>query len=113
MTDSQKTGARTLNSILGTNLVTDMLIEECSELITALTKLKRLESKDNLLTSNSNKILLDIDEEIADVLITLERFLDMEGNEDRINFMINKKLRRSYERINKILSQADRSDTNE
>ena len=66
---------------------TEMIIEECSELILALQKMKRSKKQ------NSEKILMDVCDEIADVIImtkTAELLFDKELIEERVEFKMNR-----------------------
>lgn len=72
---------------------TDMCIEECSELIKALLKFRRLPME------NGQKFLKNIQEEIADVQIMLWQMDLMYGHGYCVEDQIDKKLNRLKERI--------------
>ncbi len=73
----------------GVNSQLDMVIEECSELIQAICKLKRIKenSLDNLM------------EEVADVEIMLTQLRIIIGNDKLIDFIKSEKIKRLEVRI--------------
>lgn len=75
----------------------DMCIEECSELIKALLKLRRLPLEERL-AAKGMKALENIQEEIADVQIMLWQ-IDLMYGYGYVEDQIDKKLNRLKERI--------------
>ena len=73
-------------------------IEECSELIQAISKLQRFDKCDNTLRCNYHDLYNDIYEELADVIIMLFQFIykNKLSQENLLN-EITKKLIRFYE----------------
>lgn len=81
----------------GREAQTDMCIEECSELIKALLKLRRLPLEERL-AAKGMKALENIQEEIADVQIMLWQ-IDLMYGYGYVEDQIDKKLNRLKERI--------------
>lgn len=81
----------------GREAQTDMCIEECSELIKALLKYRRLPLEDRLNTRGM-KILKNIQEEIADVQIMLWQ-MDLMYGYGYVEDQIERKIDRLRERI--------------
>ena len=75
----------------------DRVIEECSELVKALLKFRRNKS------GSPKAILLrrDVVEEIADVIITVEHLKIIFDCETEVSAVINQKLARQLERMEK------------
>lgn len=84
-------------STYGRKAQTDMCIEECSELIKALLKFRRL-SLEERLTQKGQHVLQNIQEEIGDVQIMLWQMEIIYGC-DNVNGEIERKIRRLQERI--------------
>lgn len=76
---------------------TDMCIEECSELIKALLKFRRLPIKERL-AAKGMKVLENIQEEIADVQIMLWQ-IDLMYGYGYVEDQIDKKINRLRERV--------------
>jgi NTP pyrophosphatase (non-canonical NTP hydrolase) len=81
----------------GREAQTDMCIEECSELIKALLKLRRLPLEERI-AAKGMKALENIQEEIADVQIMLWQ-IDLMYGYGYVEDQIDKKLNRLKERI--------------
>ena len=81
----------------GQEAQTDMCIEECSELIKALLKLRRLPLEERI-AAKGMKALENIQEEIADVQIMLWE-IDLMYGYGYVEDQIDKKLNRLKERI--------------
>ena len=81
----------------GREAQTDMCIEECSELIKALLKFRRLPLEERL-AAKGMKVLENIQEEIADVQIMLWQ-IDLMYGYGYVEDQIDKKLNRLKERI--------------
>lgn len=95
----------------GRDAQTDMCIEECSELIKALLKFRRLPIKERL-AAKGMKVLENIQEEIADVQIMLWQIDLMYGYgyaEDQIDKKINR-LRERVEAVGKPKEEASGHD---
>ena len=73
----------------GQNAQIDMAIEEMSELTKALLKYRR-----SLISQK-----LEVAEEIADVLITIEQLIIIYDNEELVNKTVNSKIKRLAERL--------------
>ena len=74
-----------------------LVIEELSELIQVIAKLRRWEQDDLSLRKKSVEIALDLLEEVADVYIALEQLNYITCNTDEaLNRVIKQKLNRTY-----------------
>ena len=73
--------------------------EECSELIQALNKYKRVFNIGQTTSVDEKEVIDNISEEIADVSIMLEQMIYLFGIEDEVQEMYEKKLKRTYERM--------------
>lgn len=81
----------------GREAQTDMCIEECSELIKALLKLRRLPLEERI-AAKGMKALENIQEEIADVQIMLWQ-IDLMYGYGYVEDQIDKKINRLKERV--------------
>lgn len=77
----------------------DRFIEEASELIKALLKRRRTDLPEDRF--NESKINADIQEEIADTLITLSQVIKIYGNEEQIREVMNLKIERARAELEK------------
>lgn len=77
----------------------DRFIEEASELIKALLKRRRTDLPEDRF--NESKINADIQEEIADTLITLSQVIKIYGNEEQIREVMNLKIERARTELEK------------
>ena len=77
----------------------DRFIEEASELIKALLKRRRTDLPEDRF--NESKINADIQEEIADTLITLSQVIKIYGNEEQIREIMNLKIERARAELEK------------
>ena len=82
----------------GREAQTDVCIEECSELTKALLKYRRLPLEEKL-TSKGQKVIENIQEEIADVQIMLWQMDLMYGYGYCVEDQIDKKINRLRERV--------------
>ena len=73
----------------------EQTVEECAELIQAIQKYKRYKSSTMI-----DKLALNVNEEVADVLIMANQLRHLMG-EDFIDSIVNAKLERQIERIAK------------
>lgn len=91
MTDFQKEKCREILEHYGFKNQLDILIEECAELIQAVSKIKR-----NAERTSSNFL-----EELADVSVMLEQMKQGLTNSERLEFLIvqNRKIERQITRI--------------
>ena len=100
----QEISIHNINKILGEENINSCLIESCGRLLSNLSRLNRIDNGDVLVTG-SNRVLIDIDENIADVIIDIERLQDSLVNRKRVEFFINKKLNTVIEIIHKVLTE--------
>lgn len=77
----------------------DRFIEEASELIKALLKRRRTDLPEDRF--NQDKINADIQEEIADTLITLSQVIKIYGDEEQIREVMNLKIERARAELEK------------
>lgn len=77
----------------------DRFIEEASELIKALLKRRRTDLPEDRF--NESKINANIQEEIADTIITLSQVIKIYGNEERIREVMNLKIERARAELEK------------
>lgn len=84
----------------GREAQTDMCIEECSELIKALLKFRRLPLEERL-AAKGMKVLENIQEEIADVQIMLWQ-IDLMYGYGCVEDQIDKKINRLKERVDAV-----------
>ena len=95
MTQEQMRNLNTIVETYGNDAQEDMAIEECSELVKAILKLRRSDEK----TAEMREAVID---EIADVQIMLSQleiiFNCVAEIEDRIDFKINRQMGRIKER---------------
>lgn len=77
----------------------DRFIEEASELIKALLKRRRTDLPEDRF--NESKINANIQEEIADTLITLSQVIKIYGNEEQIREVMNLKIERARTELEK------------
>ena len=77
----------------------DVAIEEMSELTKALMKLRRTGTLADVDTETIRKLISDVAEEVADVLITIEQLKIMFYIEDDVEEWKEKKLNRLKERL--------------
>lgn len=77
----------------------DRFIEEASELIKALLKRRRTDLPEDRF--NESKINADIQEEIADTLITLSQVIKIYGDEEQIREVMNLKIERARAELEK------------
>ena len=95
MTQEQMRNLNTIVETYGNDAQEDMAIEECSELVKAILKLRRSDEK----TAEMREAVID---EIADVQIMLSQleiiFNCVAEVEDRIDFKINRQMGRIKER---------------
>ncbi len=78
-------------------------VEECAELIQALCKKKRLYNDDKSLKQGYTAEGVDeaIIEEIADVVVCLDRLIYLYACKDEVNAIAEQKIKRTFERIEK------------
>ena len=107
MDSQQRNTIECIDNIYGFNIIYSLVAEECGELIQSVMKLNRVESGDPSVRIKSNAAQLSVDEEIADVLICLERLQNKLDNRDRVNFFINKKLNRTLSNIRSIVVELE------
>lgn len=77
----------------------DRFIEEASELIKALLKRRRTDLPEDRF--NQDKINADIQEEIADTLITISQVIKIYGDEEQIREVMNLKIERARAELEK------------
>lgn len=77
----------------------DRFIEEASELIKALLKRRRTDLPEDRF--NESKINANIQEEIADTLITLSQVIKIYGDEEQIREVMNLKIERARAELEK------------
>ena len=81
------------------NILT-IAIEELSELIQVICKLKRLTNQDKTLRKEEHQIFEDLKEELADVYLLLEQIkLITTINDYEIERRISEKIRRTFEKV--------------
>lgn len=84
------------------NRQTEQFIEECSEAILAVQKLKRYRAENTVINAHEEKqLVFDVIGEIADVLIMAEQMKIMFGEKrviDRIDYKLDRQIQRIRER---------------
>ena len=81
------------------NILT-IAIEELSELMQVICKLKRLTNRDKTLRKEEKQIYGELKEELADVYLLLEQIKILtQTNDYEIERRINEKIRRTFEKV--------------
>ena len=81
------------------NILT-IAIEELSELMQVICKLKRLTNQDKTLRKEEKQIYGELKEELADVYLLLEQIKILtQTNDYEIERIINEKIRRTFEKV--------------
>ena len=81
------------------NILT-IAIEELSELMQVICKLKRLTNQDKTLRKEEKQIYGELKEELADVYLLLEQIKILtQTNDYEIERRINEKIRRTFEKV--------------
>ena len=83
-----------------TSNILTIAIEELSELIQAICKLKRLTNQDKTLRKEEKQIYGELKEELADVYLLLEQIKIINDISDyEIERRISEKIRRTFEKV--------------
>ena len=83
-----------------TSNILTIAIEELSELMQVICKLKRLTNNDKTLRKESSQIFEDLKEELSDVYLVLEQIKIINDiNDYEIERRISEKIRRTFEKV--------------
>ena len=83
-----------------TSNILTIAIEELSELMQVICKLKRLTNRDKTLRKEEKQIYGELKEELADVYLLLEQIKILtQTNDYEIERRINEKIKRTFEKV--------------
>ena len=95
--------AEKISQLIKINTLQNILtisIEELSELMQVICKLKRLTNQDITLRKEEKQIFEELKEELADVYLLLEQIKILtQTNDYEIERRINEKIRRTFEKV--------------
>lgn len=80
----------------GLECAADLCQEECSELVQALSKWRRAKRNGDLRSKHNTRI--DVQEELADVLVTVAQLIYLMDNDRAVVRNMEEKLMRTFER---------------